>query len=57
MFDVSGILYIIFDFVIHFACLKSVEESINKPLIYWENNVLGTLNLLKVILIPVNIQE
>ena len=34
--------------VIHFAGLKSVEESIKEPLIYWDNNVCGTLILLKV---------
>ena len=34
--------------VIHFAGLKSVKESILKPLKYWDNNVLGTINLLKV---------
>ena len=34
--------------VIHFAGLKSVEESVKDPLNYWDNNVLGTLNLLKV---------
>ena len=36
-----------FDAVIHFAGLKSVEESIKEPLLYYENNVLGTLNLLE----------
>jgi UDP-glucose 4-epimerase len=34
--------------VIHLAGLKSVEESIKKPLVYWENNVFGTMNLLKI---------
>ena len=34
--------------VIHFAGLKSVADSLLKPLFYWENNVQGTLNLLKV---------
>ena len=33
--------------VIHFAGLKSVSESIAKPLDYWENNVNGTINLLR----------
>ncbi len=37
-----------FEAVIHFAGLKSVEESYNKPLIYWENNVFGSINLFKV---------
>lgn len=34
--------------VIHFAALKAVSESIFKPLEYYDNNVSGTLNLLKV---------
>lgn len=33
------------DSVIHFAGLKSVGESSRKPLKYYENNVLGSLNL------------
>ncbi len=36
-----------FDAVIHFAGLKAVPESVEKPLEYYENNVAGTLNLLK----------
>lgn len=36
------------DSVIHFAGLKSVNESILNPLNYWENNVFGTINLLKI---------
>lgn len=31
--------------VIHFAGLKSPNESINKPLEYYNNNIIGTLNL------------
>ena len=34
--------------VIHFAGLKSVGESVVNPLNYWDNNVNGTLNLLKI---------
>ena len=34
--------------VIHFAGLKAVGESIEFPLKYWEHNVSGTINLLKV---------
>ena len=34
--------------VIHFAGLKSVYESNINPLDYWDVNVLGTINLLKV---------
>ena len=33
------------DAVIHFAGLKSVSDSITNPISYWENNVLGTINL------------
>ena len=33
--------------VIHFAGLKSVPQSFSEPLNYWENNVYGTINLLK----------
>ena len=36
------------DSVIHFAGLKAVGESVEKPLVYYENNVCGTNNLLKV---------
>lgn len=34
--------------VIHFAGLKSVNESIENPISYWEINVYGTINLLSV---------
>lgn len=34
------------DVVIHLAGLKAVAESIARPLTYYENNVVGTLNLL-----------
>lgn len=33
--------------IIHFAALKSVPESVSSPLEYYDNNVVGTLNLLK----------
>ena len=33
--------------VIHFAGLKSVEESINSPLSYWDVNVGGSINLFR----------
>ena len=36
------------DAVIHFAGLKAVGESVEKPLEYYENNVGSTINLLKV---------
>ncbi len=35
-----------FDGVIHLAAKSSVEESIRKPLLYYKNNIIGTLNLL-----------
>ena len=36
------------DGVIHFAGLKSVSDSVNKPLKYWQANLLGAINLLEV---------
>ncbi len=35
------------DAVIHFAGLKAVGESVEKPLLYYENNISGTVNLLE----------
>jgi UDP-glucose 4-epimerase len=35
------------DAVIHFAGLKAVEESIQKPIQYYNNNVTGTITLLE----------
>ena len=35
------------DAVIHFAAFKAVAESIQEPLKYYENNISGTVNLLK----------
>ena len=37
------------DCCIHFAGLKAVGESVSKPLEYYENNIGGTLTLLKVL--------
>ena len=34
--------------VIHFAGLKAVGDSIEYPIKYWDNNVSGTINLLKI---------
>ncbi|MCW8850328.1 MAG: UDP-glucose 4-epimerase GalE [Melioribacteraceae bacterium] len=34
--------------VIHFAALKAVGESVEIPLQYYENNLVGTINLLKI---------
>lgn len=36
-----------YDAVIHFAGLKAVGESTQKPLMYYENNISGTINLIK----------
>lgn len=35
-----------FDMVIHFAGLKAVGESVAQPLKYYENNVVGSINLI-----------
>lgn len=35
------------DAVVHFAGFKAVGESVEKPLEYYENNILSTVNLLK----------
>lgn len=34
--------------VIHFAGYKSVGESVKKPLLYYQNNIISTLNLLEI---------
>ena len=34
--------------VIHFAGLKAVGESVAKPLVYYQNNITGTINLCRV---------
>lgn len=36
-----------FDAVLHFAALKAVGESCERPLDYFENNISGTINLLQ----------
>ncbi|MBA0684702.1 hypothetical protein Goari_026273, partial [Gossypium aridum] len=36
-----------FDAVIHFAGLKAVGESVHKPLLYYDNNLIGTITLLE----------
>lgn len=36
-----------FDLVIHFAGLKAVAESVEKPILYYQQNLTGTINLLK----------
>lgn len=35
------------DGIIHFAAKKSVPESLQKPLLYYENNIAGLLNLMR----------
>ncbi|WJX60221.1 UDP-glucose 4-epimerase [Trifolium repens] len=37
-----------FDAVIHFAGMKAVGESVQKPLLYYNNNLIGTITLLEV---------
>ena len=34
--------------VIHFAGLKSVNESVQNPILYWDNNLISSINLLKI---------
>lgn len=36
-----------FNLVIHFAGLKSVSESVEKPIMYYQHNLTGTINLLR----------
>ncbi|HWB87593.1 MAG TPA: UDP-glucose 4-epimerase GalE [Acidimicrobiia bacterium] len=38
-----------FDACIHFAALKAVGESVEQPLLYYDNNVAGTIALLEVL--------
>ena len=38
----------IIESVIHFSGLKSVSESVKDPLNYWDNNIISTINLLRV---------
>ncbi|MBR2589216.1 UDP-glucose 4-epimerase GalE [Candidatus Saccharibacteria bacterium] len=51
LMDLDKVLAILkdgnFDAVIHFAGLKAVAESVERPLWYYENNLIGTLNLLE----------
>ena len=41
-------LHLRFEAVIHFAGLKAVGESVQKPLLYYDNNLVGTITLLEV---------
>ena len=36
--------------VMHFAALSQVGESMQKPGLYWQNNVMGSLNLIQALL-------
>ncbi len=51
--DTSGVLEVLqryrIDCVMHFAALAFVGESVEKPLIYYDNNTGGTLSLLSAI--------
>ena len=38
------------DGVIHFAGFKAVAESIKNPLLYWRNNLIGSINLSSILL-------
>jgi len=50
--DIDGLVRLFskykISYVIHFAALKSVSESVTKPIEYYDNNVNGLLQLLKV---------
>ena len=49
LLDMDGVTRLLgegFDAVVHFAGLKAVGESVEKPLLYWRNNVAGSANLL-----------
>lgn len=37
------------DSIIHFAALKAVGESVEKPLLYYDNNIVGIINLLQMV--------
>jgi UDP-glucose 4-epimerase len=43
LFEVEGQI----DGIIHFAALKAVGESVEKPVLYYHNNLNGLINLLK----------
>ncbi|MEX0661239.1 MAG: UDP-glucose 4-epimerase GalE [Balneolaceae bacterium] len=52
LLDIEGLRKLFDEFdidsVIHFAGLKAVGESVEKPLMYYQNNVIGTINLCQV---------
>jgi UDP-glucose 4-epimerase len=43
-----------FDAVIHFAGLKAVGESVEEPLLYYNNNLIGTIRLLEAMSVNVS---
>ncbi|MFC1780602.1 UDP-glucose 4-epimerase GalE, partial [Patescibacteria group bacterium] len=47
--DYKKLKYTRFDGVLHFAALMWVNESVKKPLMYFSNNVTGSINLLNYI--------
>ena len=46
--DLQNALSVSYDAVFHFAALKAVGESMERPDIYAQNNICGTLNILNV---------
>lgn len=52
LLDTEGLTHLFkthsFDAVIHFAALKAVGESVENPLLYYKNNIVGTFNLCEV---------
>ena len=40
----------VFDACIHFAGYKAVGESVEKPLVYYQNNIIGSINLYELLL-------
>ncbi|GIV42697.1 MAG: UDP-glucose 4-epimerase [Vicingaceae bacterium] len=40
--------YLPIDGIIHFAALKSVPESTQKPVLYYQNNICGLINMLNI---------
>jgi UDP-glucose 4-epimerase len=50
--DINGLRNAIgdadFSCVVHFAALKSIPDSLKNPLDYYDNNITGTINLLRV---------
>lgn len=45
--DLDAVFKLGVDAVIHFASLKSVGDSCEQPLVYFDNNVVGTIRLLE----------